>query len=113
VCFIKSTVADVRIIGADSLLEMLVMIDSEHAVHSSMREHTGGITTFDTGVIDQKSSMQRMNTRSSTEVEHVGTSEYLLKPIFFELFMSAQGYQLKIILTKDNESEIRMLVNGK
>ena len=54
-----------------------------------------------------------MNTRSSTETEHVGTSEYLPKPIFFELFMKAQGYEPKMILAKDNESEIRMLINGK
>ena len=92
---------------------MLVMIDSSHAVHNNMRGHTGGITTFGTGVIDQKSSMQRMNTRSSTETEHVGTSEYLPKPIFIELFMNAQGYKPKLTLAKDNESEIRMLTNGK
>ena len=69
-------------------MKMLVMIDSAHAVHKNMRGHTGSITTFRTGVIDQKSSMQKMNTRSSTEAEHVGTSEYLPKPIFFELFMN-------------------------
>ena len=43
-----------------------------------------------------------MNTRSSTETEHVGTSEYLPKPIFFELFMKAQGYKPKLTLAKDN-----------
>ena len=113
-CFIKSTKNDVRIIGADDLLDMLVMIDSAHAVHNNMRGHTGGITTFGTGLIDQKSSKQKMNTRSSTETEHVaGTSEYLPKPIFFELFMNAQGYKPNITLAKDNESEIRMLLNGK
>ena len=56
---------------------------------------------------------KKMNTRSSTETEHVGTSEYMPKPIFFELLMEAQGYEQNIILAKDNESEIRMLVNGK
>ena len=112
-CFVKSTVEDVRVIGADNLLEMLVMIDSAHAVHNNLRGHTGGITTFGTGVIDQKSSMQKMNTRSLTETEHVGTSEYLPKPIFFKLFMNAQGYEPKMTLAKDNESEIRMLNNGQ
>jgi hypothetical protein len=63
--------------------------------------------------VDQKSSKQKMNTRSSTETEHVGTSEYLPKPVFFELFMEAQGYKPHTILAKDNESEIRMLLNGK
>ncbi len=116
ICFIKLSVADVRVIGEDSLLEILVMIDSSHAVHNNMRGYTGGITTFGTGgtgVIDQKSSMQRMNTRSATEVEHVETSEYLPKSIFIELFMNSQGYKPKLTLAKDNESEMRMLTNGK
>ena len=112
-CWIKKTKSDVRIIGADDLLNMIVMIDSAHAVHDDMRGHTGGITSYGTGIVDEKSSKQKMNTRSSTETEHVGTSEYMPKPIFFELFMEAQGYKQNIILAKDNESEIRMLVNGK
>jgi hypothetical protein len=112
-CWMKKTKADVRIIGADDLLNMIVMIDSAHAVHDDMRGHTGGVTSFGTGIVDEKSSKQKMNTRSSTETEHVGTSEYLPKPIFFELFMGAQGYKPHTILAKDNESEIRMLVNGK
>jgi hypothetical protein len=112
-CWIKKTKTDVRIIGADDLLNMIVMIDSAHAVHNDMRGHTGGVTSFGTGIVDQKSSKQKMNTRSSTETEHVGTSEYLPKPVFFELFMGAQGYKPHTILAKDNESEIRMLVNGK
>ena len=112
-CWIKQTATEVRIVGADNLLDMLVMIDSAHAVHDNMRGHTGGVTSYGTGIIDQKSSKQKMNTRSSTETEHVGTSEYLPKPIFFELFMEAQGYKPKMTLAKDNESEIRMLVNGK
>ena len=111
--WIKTTKDDVRFIGADDLLNLFVMIDSSHAVHGDMRGHTGGISTFGTGVFDQKSSKQRMNTRSSTETEHVGTSEYLPKPIFFELFMEHQGYKPNITLWKDNESEIRMLNNGK
>ena len=112
-CWIKKTREDVRIIGADDLLRMVVLIDSAHAVHDDMRGHTGGVISFGTGVVDQKSSKQKMNTRSSTESEHVGTSEYLQKPIFFELFMSAQGYKPQMTLGKDNESEIRMLLNGK
>jgi len=112
-CWLKQTKLDVRVIGADDLVNMVVMIDSAHAVHDNMRGHTGGVTSFGTGIIDQKSSKQKMNTRSSTETEHVGTSEYLPKPIFLELFMGAQGYSPNMVLCKDNESEIRMLLNGK
>ena len=51
-CFLKRTVNDVQTIGADDLLNMIVMIDSSHAVHGDMRGHTGGVTIFGTGVID-------------------------------------------------------------
>ena len=65
------------------------------------------MTTFGTGIIDPKSSKQKMNTRSSTETEVVGTSEYLPKNIYFELFMEAQGYKLqRNVLAEDNESTI-------
>ena len=113
-CWIKQTVDNMLIIGADNLLNMVVMIDSAHAVHDNMCGHTGGIISFGTGLVDQKSSKQKMNTCSSTETEHVSTSEeYLPKPIYFELFMGAQGYKPKTILAKDNKSEIRMLNNRK
>ena len=80
------------------------MIDSAHAVHPNMRGHTGGIPTFGMGIIDQKSAKQKMNSRSSTETEHIRTSEYLPKPIFIERFMKAQGYEPKMDLAKDNVS---------
>ncbi|GFH61250.1 hypothetical protein CTEN210_17726 [Chaetoceros tenuissimus] len=73
-CFIKQTIEDVRIIGADSLIDMLTMVDSAHAVHENMRGHTGGLITFGTGVVDQKSSTQKMNARSSIDTEQIGTS---------------------------------------
>ena len=38
--WVKTTKDDVRIIGADDLLNMIVMIDSAHAVHHDMRGHT-------------------------------------------------------------------------
>ena len=112
--FVKGTVNDVRTIGADDLHHILMMVDSAHAVHEDMRGHTGGLLTFGTGVVDQKSSKQKMNTRSSTECEHVGTSEYLPKNIYFEMVMEGQGYKLKRnVFCKDNESEIKLLNNGR
>ena len=58
-CWVKNTKTDVRIIGADGLLNMIVMIDSAHAVHNDMRGHTGGVISFGTGIIDQNSSKQK------------------------------------------------------
>ena len=113
--FIKDTVDDVRTIGADDLHHLLTLIDSAHAVHEkNMRGHTGSISTMGTGVLDAKSSKQKMNTRSLTETEFVGTSEALPKTIFRCFFMEAQGYKIKYnVLGKDNESEIKLLKNGR
>jgi len=79
--FIKCTLNDKRIVGADCLRRMLTMVDSAHTVHKDMRGHSGGLITFGTGVVYTKSTKQKMNTRSSTETDHVGTSEHLLKNI--------------------------------
>ena len=111
--FIKCTLNDKRIVGADCLHRMLTMVDSAHTVQKDMRGHTGGLITFGTGVVDTKSTKQKMNTRSSTETKHVGTSEYLPKNIYFVMLMKELGYQLKNYLAKDNESEIKLLKNGR
>ena len=112
--WIKTTQDDLRTVGADDLLHMLTMTDSAHAVHDDMRGHTGQIITMGTGVLDQKASKQKMNTRSSTDCELVGTSEGLPKNIYFEMFMEEQGYKLESnVLAKDNESEIKILKNGR
>ncbi|GFH56607.1 hypothetical protein CTEN210_13083 [Chaetoceros tenuissimus] len=111
--FIKTTLNDKRVIGADSLHKMLTMVDSAHAVHRDMQGHTGGLISFGTGLVDTKSTKQKMNTRSSTKTEHVGTSEYMPKNIYFEMLMGELGYKLKNYIAKDNESEIKLLKNGR
>ena len=113
-CFLKQTIDNERIMGADNLTEMLTFVDAAHSVQPNMRGHTGGCITFGTGVVNMKASKQKMNMRSSTETEVVGTSDYLPKNIFYELFMEAQGYKLTSNkLAQDNQSQIRMASNGK
>ena len=112
--FIKRTIDDKRIIGADSLEEMYVWVDAAHAVHSNMRGHTGGVISMGTGILHGKSSGQKLNTRSSTESELVGVSEYLPYNLWFLMFFEEQGYPIKSnILFQDNESAIKMETNGR
>ena len=69
--------------------------------------------SFGTGVIHTKSSNQKLNTRTSTEVELVSVSDYLPYHIWMENFMKSQGYTLKKkILFQDNQSAIKMEQNG-
>jgi hypothetical protein len=112
--YLMQTIDDVRIIGADSLHEMQTFIDSSHAVHNDMRGHTGGVVTFGTGIVNSKSSKQKMNSRSSNETEVIGNSEYLPWVIWYEYFMEAQGYPITSnVVWQDNEGAEKMAKNGK
>ena len=58
---LHQTIDDERIMRADSLFEMITFVDAVHSVHPIMRGHTGGCISFGTGIIDEKSSKQKMN----------------------------------------------------
>jgi hypothetical protein len=62
-------------LAADDLGRMRSWVDASYAVHPDMRSHTGGITSFGTGVLLGKSTKQKLNTKSSTEDELVGASD--------------------------------------
>ena len=89
-------------------------MDAAFAVHNNMRSHTGGVMSFRWGMIHAKSSKQKLNTKSSTEAEVVGLSEYLPYNIWLLHFLEAQGYPIKNnIVYQDNQSAIRMESNGR
>jgi hypothetical protein len=112
--FIKKTIEDRRILGADSLDTLYTWVDASHAIHMNMRGHTGGIISMGKGMLHCKSSTQKINTKSTTESELVGVSEYLPYDIWYILFFGAQGYKIKQnILFQDNESAIKMEINGR
>ena len=112
--FLHDTIDDERIISAENLVDLFTWIDASYAVHNDMRSHTGGTMSFGRGVIHSKSSKQRINTKSSTESEVVGVSDYLPYNIWVEYFLEAQGYTLRSnIIYQDNQSAIRMEKNGR
>ena len=66
------------------------------------------------GVIHGKASKQKMNTKSTTESEIVGVSEYILYKIHMLNILAGQGYDLrKKVLYQDNESAIHLIKNGR
>jgi hypothetical protein len=79
-----------------------------------MRSHTGGVISFGRGGIVCKSKKQKINTKSSTEAELIGASDYLPHTLYVKMFMQAQGYPIdKATFYQDNESAIKMEQNGK
>jgi len=66
------------------------------------------------GALMCKSSKQKLNTKSSTEAEVVGASDYLPNTIWAKLFLAFQGYVLmENIFAQDNQSAMRLEKNGR
>ena len=88
--------------------------DVSFAVHNDMRSHTGGATTFGKGIVMPKSTKQTLNTRSTTESEIVGTSDYLPDTVWLLRFLEHQGYKIKRkVLMQDNASALKIEKNGR
>ena len=104
-----------RIIGASTLQQVYTWVDAAYGVHSiDMKSHTGGIMSMGTGTLHQKSSKQKLNVKSSTEAEIVGTSEYMPYNVWLYNFLGEQGYKVRDnILFQDNQSAIKMKTNGR
>ena len=112
--FIRGTLDDRRVIGATSLNEMVTWVDAAFASHMDKKSHTGGTISFGVGVVHSKSGKQKLNTKSSTEAELVGVSDYLPYHIWIINFLQAQGYNIKKkTLYQDNQSAIKMERNGR
>ena len=100
--------------GIDDGGSLHTYVDVSYAVHVDMRSQTGGVMSLGHGTFSQQSRKQKLNTKSSTEAELVGISEYLTYNIWLLNFLHAQGYKVHSnILYQDNQSTIRMAKNGR
>ena len=100
--------------GTNSTGYLQTWIDASYATHRDMRGHTGGIISMGHGTVIDGCSKQKINTKSSTESEIVGVSDFLPYTMWVSYFFKGQGYALKRnIFYKDNTSAIKMLKNDK
>ena len=112
--FINGTIDDPFYLGADDLHSFATWVDVSFATHHDMKSHTGGVITFGTGGIMCMSNKQKLNTKSSTEAEFVGASDYLPNTIYVQMFLAGQGIKTHLAtLEQDNESTIKLLKNGR
>ena len=112
--FLQSTIDEERVLGANSLTHLYTWVDAAYAVHDDCKSHTGGAMSFGRGVFGTKSTKQKLNTKSSTEAEVVGVSDFLTSNIWTENFMKHQGNGLmENTLYQDNTSAMRMERNGR
>ena len=112
--YLYATLKMPRIIGAHGMEVLTTYVDASYAIHPDMKGHTGGLMSMGTGVIQGNSSKQKLNTKSSTESELVGASDYIPWTVWTKRFLEEQGYILKRnIFYQDNESAMRMESNGR
>jgi hypothetical protein len=79
-----------------------------------MKSHTGGALSLGRGVIYGTSKRQKLNTKSSTKAEVVGTDDVMPQVLWTLYFLTAQGYKIKDNLVyQDNKSSILLETNGR
>jgi Reverse transcriptase (RNA-dependent DNA polymerase) len=101
-------------LGADDLGKIRTWVDASYAVHPDMKSHTGGVMSMGTGAFLCKSTKQKLNTKSSTEAELVGATDYIPNSIWSKMFLEAQGHQIvENVFEQDNVSAIRLEKNGR
>ncbi|KAG7367995.1 hypothetical protein IV203_030738 [Nitzschia inconspicua] len=111
---INGTISLPRILGGGTLTWLKTWVDTSYAVHPDFQSHTGGAVSLGLGTFMCKSQKQNLNTKSSTEAELVGASDYLPSTIWAKLFMEAQGYPITVNdFAQDNESAMKLELNGR
>jgi hypothetical protein len=112
--FIRATKDDYLTLSANSLHNVRWWVDASYAVHPDMKSHTGGALSLGTGVIYGTSKCQKLNTKSSTEAELVGTDDVMPQMLWTLYFLESQGYKIdNNILYQDNKSSILLETNGR
>ena len=112
--YLRGTIDMKLTLGADDMTKMKSWVDVSYGVHDDCRSHTGGAISFGWGVLVTKCQKQKLNTKSSTEGEIVGVSDFLPNMIWTRMFLEEQGYFLvENILFQDNQSAMKVIQNGK
>ena len=112
--FLKRTADDVLRLESDKTNVLKWHLDASFAVHNDMRSHTGATMTLGKGSLQNVSTKQKVNTRSSTEAELVSMDDIISKVLWTKLFLEAQGYEVKENLVyRDNQSSMKLELNGK
>jgi hypothetical protein len=105
--FIRATKDDFLTLSVNILHNVRWWVDASYAVHPDMKSHTGGAMSLGKGVIYGTSKRQKLNTKSSTELELVGTDDVMPQILWTLYFLKAQGYEINDnVLNQDNKSSI-------
>jgi hypothetical protein len=113
--YLNGTIDMPLTLSIDNISVVKTWVDAAYGVHNdNMRSQTGGTIMMGKGTLYSKSAKQKINTKSSTEAELVGASDFLPQTIWTTNFIEAQGYTVdNSDFYQDNTSAMRMERNGR
>jgi hypothetical protein len=112
--YLRGMLDEFLTLRADDIGMMKTWVDTLYTVHKDMKSHTDGVVSFGRAAFMSKSSNHKLNTKSSTEAELVGASNYVPYPIWAKKVLAAQDYALKEkVFYQDNQSMVRFKRNGR
>lgn len=114
IIYFKCTMHLVLMLEATNLSIAQWWANAAFAVHYNIKSHTGSTFSLGKGTIQAISQKQKINTKSSTEAELMGTDDILSHLLWTKNFLEAQGYpSQQTILHQDNTSAILLECNGR
>ena len=103
--YLRGTIDLTLTLGADDIANMQAWVDVAYAVHEDCKSHTGGVMSWGWGVVLSMCKKQKLNTKSSTEGEIVGVSDYLPNVIWGRIEKGNEV--LNIVTCFRNEDRVR------
>ena len=88
--YLKHTKNMKSTMSMNNMVYLQTWIDASYATHRDMRGHTGGVISMGKGMVIHGCSKQKINTKSSTESEIVGVSNFLTSCLI--LYVQIQKY---------------------
>ena len=94
-------------------MDIMAFIDASFGVHRDMKNHTGVCIRIGQGIIHGRLTKQKMNAKSSTEVELIGVSDGLNPALWMRNFLIDQGFPMEQIhFFQDNQATIKTIKSG-
>ena len=89
-------------------------MDASYGVHADLKSNTGCVIGIGRGLVNSKSTGQKLNTKSSTEAELVALSDSTSQIVWTRGFLEEQGYKMgPATVYQDNMSTIALVNNGE
>lgn len=99
---------------AGNIIKVNAYIDASFATHLDGKGHTGTTIDIGAGAVFNKSSKQKLVSKSSTEAELVAVSDGLSQVLWTKNFLEEQGYKVSAAtIYQDNKSTITLIEKGR